>query len=356
MDLEAQLRGFQVAGAFRGAVTAGGGHINDTWFVDLDESGTPMRVVLQRLNPLVFPDPAAVMANMDRVTRHLNAKLAAEGAPDAGRRALRLLPTKAGGTFLTDADGAAWRCVAFIPRARTFETVQGAQHAFEAARAIGGFLSRLADLGEPPLQEVIPGFHDTPARLGALRAAAAADRAERAKDAADALAFAEAHAALAEAIPVHQLPVRPVHNDTKLANVMMDEATGEGLCVIDLDTVMPGCALHDFGDLVRSAVSPTAEDAAEVRVDLVLFEALARGFLQGCRGLLTPGERAHLAQAPAVITYELGLRFLADHLAGDPYFRITRPHQNLDRARAQFALVAAMEKEADEIEKILERS
>ena len=352
MDLEARLRGFQVAGAFRGAVAAGGGHINDTWFVDLDEGGAPKRVVLQRLNPRVFPDAEAVMANMARVTGHLRAKLEAEGAPDAERRTLRLIPTREGARFLRDGDGAAWRCVAFIPRARTYETVQGPDHAFEAARAIGGFLARLADLGEPPLRVVIPGFHDTPARLAALRAAAAADPAGRAKDATEALAFAEAHAALASALPVAELPTRPVHNDTKLANVMMDEATGEGLCVIDLDTVMPGCALHDFGDLVRSAVSPTAEDAGEVRLDLGLFEALARGFLQGCGGLLSPEERRFLPLAPRVIAYELGLRFLTDHLSGDPTFRITRPAQNLDRAHAQFALVAAMDREVKAMERV----
>ncbi|HET8714195.1 MAG TPA: aminoglycoside phosphotransferase family protein, partial [Holophagaceae bacterium] len=309
---------FPTPGAPREATRLGegAGHIHQTWRVDCAGGA----VVLQRLNEAVFPDLDAVMANLAAVTAHLQAQLA--GHPDAARRALALIPARAGGWLHRDSAGRAWRCTRFIPGARMPLEPAPAEEARAAAQALGRFLGQLSDLPAAALREPLPGFHDTAARLQALERAAVEGCA---RDAADALAFARSRAALASALPALELPLRPVHNDTKLANVLLDAATGEGLCVLDLDTVMPGLAATDFGDLARSAAFDGGEGDADIRLDLDRLRALAEGYLEGAGGSLSPAERGAFGLGARVIAYELGLRFLADHLAGDRYFGATEP-------------------------------
>ncbi|MFZ5785921.1 MAG: phosphotransferase, partial [Acidobacteriota bacterium] len=232
---------------------------------------------------------------------------------------------------------------------------------YQAARAYGSFQRHLLDLPAPPLVETIPAFHDTEARLAALRRAVARDAAGRAAGAAAEIAFAERHADLAPALArlerAGAIRARTIHNDTKLNNVLLDDETGEGLCVVDLDTTMPGIALADFGDLARSATSAAAEDEPDPSRAVVvpeLFVAAARGFLDALGDLVTAAERESLGLAARVLTYECGVRFLTDHLDGDRYFRVAHPDHNLQRCRTQFALVASLESREGELLRAIE--
>jgi hypothetical protein len=343
--VEAVARAFAVPdGAIR-IERLGHGHIHDTFLAEV--AGGARRVVLQRLHTGIFREPERLMQNLVRVTAHLHAKLAREGAADRERRALTLVPARDGRSFHRDADGGFWRCTAFVERARALETAADPREAFEAARAFGRFAAALADLPGPPLFEVIPHFHDLPHRLAALEAALRDDPEGRARAVAE---EAEAARAGAERVAgalarVGALPRRTVHNDCKLNNALLDETSGEGLCVIDLDTAMEGSVLADFGDLVRTAACPAAEDERDlsrVCVDAPLFEALAHGYLDGTGALLEPAERAALPLAGPLLALETGVRFLTDHVAGDVYFRIHRPDHNLDRARAQLRLASLL--------------
>lgn len=353
-DLAAVTAAFEIPGAMRAAEPYGSGHINDTFRVTTAEpGGEPRLTLVQRINHHVFRDPAAVMRNIERVTAHLGAKTA--GEPDAARRVLRLIATRAGGAAHVDAEGNTWRAYTFVTGARSFNQVESAAQAFAAAAAFGRFQEQLADLPAPPLEETIPGFHSTPGRFRQLLAALEGDAKNRAAECRAEIEFALGREALAGALEQAGLPARVTHNDTKLNNVLFDEATGEALCVIDLDTVMPGLAAYDFGDLVRTSTSPAAEDERDlsrVTFELPLFEALARGYLSTAT-FLTQEERALLPVGGMVITFETGLRFLADHLNGDTYFKIHREGHNLDRARTQFRLVAEMERVRGEMDRCL---
>jgi aminoglycoside phosphotransferase (APT) family kinase protein len=345
---------FDLAGDLVDVVPYGSGHINDTYAVTMNQAGTPVRYILQRINHNVFREPAVVMENVDRVTRHQRARLHAEGAADVSRRALTLVAPRAGGVWHGDADGNTWRAYLFIEHARTYDVIETPDQARAAARAFGAFQATLADLPAPRLRETIPGFHDTPARFCAFQAALADDTHNRAQVAGDAVAYAlrgEAMAGrLVALLAAGDLPERITHNDTKLNNVMLDDATGTGICVIDLDTVMPGLALYDFGDMVRSATNAAREDEQDLsKVTLLrpMFEALAQGYLESAGAFLTDCEREHLAFSAELITFEIGLRFLTDYLQGDRYFKIHRPGQNLDRARVQFKLAQALHEQQD---------
>lgn len=300
-------------------------------------------VVLQRLNERVFPDLDAVMDNMVRVTAHLASRLP---------RALALVSARAGGHLHRDASGA-WRCTRFIEGGRMPLEPAPLADARAAARALGGFLKAMSDFPVAELRLPIPGFHDTAARLAAFREAVRADARGRAEGARPLIDTFLAHAHLAEALAGRGLPARAVHNDTKLANVLLDAQSGEGLCVLDLDTVMPGLSAHDFGDLVRSAAFDGGEDDAEARLDVARLQALVEGYCEGAAGTLSDEERAAFGLGAQVIAYELGLRFLTDHLEGDAYFGAARPGQNLDRARAQAARMRELEAQSDLIEAIL---
>ncbi|HEV2214590.1 MAG TPA: aminoglycoside phosphotransferase family protein [Terracidiphilus sp.] len=356
---EAAARHFAMDGEPTSATPHGSGHIHDTFCVefarDSVQAGLRQRAILQRMNERIFRDVPALMDNIDRVTRHLAAKVA--GEPEDERRALRLIPTREGGTWLRDEAGDAWRAYHMIERARTVDAVTGPEQAFEAGKAFGGFQRMLADLPAPRLHETIPDFHHTPKRFAALKRAIEADAVWRAKTAAAEIAFALAQEPKARVMLDAGLPERVTHNDTKINNVMLDEATGAGLCVIDLDTVMPGFAPYDFGDLVRTVTSLAAEDErdlSKVRLEWELYEALLRGYLTATREFLTRDERGLLAFGGWLITFQIGMRFLTDYLEGDRYFKVHREGQNLDRCRTQFALARQIEAEAARMDRLAE--
>jgi hypothetical protein len=295
-----------------------------------------------------------MMENIRRVTTHVRSRL--EGVPDADRRVLQLVPARDGSAWYVDDDGQYWRAYRFIEGAKTFDEVTSERQAFEAARAFGEFQRMLADLPGERLAESIPHFHDTPKRFTDFECAVNADVAGRAKDVRDEIAFAAERRFIAGLLAEARLPERVTHNDTKLNNVLLDERTGEGICVIDLDTVMPGLAAYDFGDMVRTMTCPAAEDErdlARVEMRFALFEAVLRGYLAGTGNFLTPAERESLIPGAKVIVFEQGVRFLADHLAGDTYYKVSRAGQNLDRCRTQFKLLESIEEQESEMAGLL---
>ncbi len=359
-DMKAIVRAFAIPGDFRGAAPYGSGHINDTYAAVLDQSGAPIRYILQRINHKIFRQPENLMENIQRVTDHLGAKVAA--LPDASRRRLTLVPTREGRSFHRDGEGNYWRAYLFIEKALTYDAITSPEQAYQAARAFGLFQKQLADMPAPRLHETIPNFHNTPSRFAAFEQALAADSVNRAKLAADEIAFAMSHKPMASALTDRQekglLPERITHNDTKLNNVMLDDATGEGVCVIDLDTVMPGLALYDFGDMVRTSTSPAAEDERNlslVRMQPAMFEALTRGYIASAGDMLTPEEKRCLVLSGKLITFEIGIRFLTDFLAGDTYFKVHRDGHNLDRCRTQFALVRSIESQEEAMQRLVDR-
>ena len=318
------------------------GHIHDTFVLRCESGGATARYVLQRVNTAVFRDAEGVMENLLRVTEHQRRRLEREGAPEPERRVLRVLRARDGRPWHVDAAGRFWRGFPFIERTVSHERPASAAQALEAARAFGRFGAALRDLPPPPLRTTIPGFHDLAGRRRALAGAAAKDAAGRAAGLGREIEAAERAAeGIAEAVDEGALPARVVHNDCKLNNLLFDADRDEALCVIDLDTVMEGALLHDFGELVRTATNARPEDEPDpdtVRPDLELHGVLARGYLEGSAGLATAAEIASLATAGARMALENSIRFLTDYLEGDVYFRIHRPSHNLDRHRSQLRL------------------
>jgi len=352
---------FDISGTFRGAAPYGSGHINETFLAEYDEGGRTVRYLHQRLNRRVFPDPVSVMENIRRVLEHLQRKLAVAGAAYRERRVLELIPARDGAGFWRDEEGEVWRTYRFLEGTRCVDVAESPSQVREAARAFGGFQRMLLDLPGPRLHETIPHFHDTPRRLEMLARAVEADAAGRAVPAKAEIELALSRENLAGALTRLRdrgdLAERVIHNDTKLNNVLLDEATGEALCVIDLDTVMPGLGPWDFGDLVRSAANRAAEDErdlARVRADPQFFAAIAQGWVDSLGSVLAPAERGALVTGAKVITLECGIRFLTDHLEGDTYFKVKRPGQNLDRARVHFALLGSLEQQQEELERKVE--
>jgi Phosphotransferase enzyme family len=348
-------RQFQIDGEFSKATPYGGGHINDTYRVVFEQAGVPVRQILQRINGNIFKHPADNMENIQRVTTHLAAK--AVGDPDRGRRVLTLIRARDGRVWYEDAAGNYWRMYRFIEKARSYDAVESTEQAFQAAKAFGEFQRLLIDLPAPRLHVTIPHFHHTPKRFAALEHAIAADVAGRAIGAKPEIEFALAHKSISSVLLDANLPERVTHNDTKFSNVMLDDATGEGICVIDLDTVMPGLALHDFGDMVRTTTSPAQEDErdlSKVTMQFPMFEALVRGYLASAASFLTRAEKQHLVFAGKLITFEQAVRFLADYLSGDTYYKVHYDGQNLDRCRTQFKLIESIEQQEDKMERLVE--
>jgi aminoglycoside phosphotransferase (APT) family kinase protein len=359
-DIRAIARKFDIFGEFQNATPYGSGHINDTFRATYYQGGTTLHYLHQRINGDIFKNPGELMDNVVRVTRHIRGKL--NGMAGASRRCLTLVPTLQGTCCHFDDGGNCWRTYVFIEDARTYDAVQSPKQAFEAAKAFGLFQKQLVDLPLPPLHETIPHFHNTPKRFEAFEAAVQADRCNRATEAKAEIAFALSRRGIAgtllELRDRGEIPERVTHNDTKFNNVMIDDETGEALCVVDLDTVMPGLALYDFGDMVRTATSPTLEDERnleKVHMSFPMYEALLRGYLESASGFLNPVEKAHLAFSGKLITFEIGLRFLTDFLDGDRYFKTHRPGHNLDRCRTQFKLVESIEQQEEAMNALLER-
>ena len=346
---------FSLEGCPTSTVPHGNGNVNDTFLLSREKGGAVTRYTVQRINHEVFKDPEGLMENFARVTEHLGQKLSVETTP---RRSLRLIRSQDGRPFVQDSCGNYWRMMEYIDGGESAEIPESPRQAYQAAKAFGEFQAQLADLPGPPLLQTIPDFHNTRKRFNDFRRVVTEDPVGRTNEVRDLITFAIARESLADAIKEENFPVRIVHNDTKLNNILLDKKTGEGICVVDLDTVMPGCTLHDFGDLVRTAACSAQEDEPDInRIQFLpeIFEALVESYLDATNCFLSPLEVDHLAIAPQVLTYELALRFLADYLEGDIYFKVKRPGHNLQRARAQLRLLASMEEHASEMESIVEK-
>ncbi len=333
----------------------GNGHINDTYLCGGDGSG----YILQRINTDVFKNPDEVMENIVRVTEFLRGKIAAAGG-DPERETLTVIPTKKGESFLRADDGC-YRMYTFVQNTYSADTVENNGQLFEAGKAFGSFQKMLNDFPMEGLHETIVNFHVTPERVKQLDAALKVNFENRAEKCADEIALAKKYSSYAdkivEAIRAGEIPLRVTHNDTKLNNVLLDRTTGKGVCVIDLDTVMPGSLLYDYGDALRFGASSGSEDEkdlSKIYFDLDKFRAFSEGFLGEVGSCLTAKEREYLPLSALMMTYECGIRFLADYLNGDTYFKIHRPGHNLDRARTQLKLVCDIESKFDEMKRIVD--
>ena len=353
-DLRAISRLFALHGDFVDGAPYGSGHINDTYCVNYSQAGTAVRYILQRVNHSVFKKPVELMENVARVTAHAQRRLAEAGDPEASRKALTTVPALDGKPYALDGAGNLWRVYLFVEKARGYDLIETTKQAYEAAKAFGDFQRLLADLPGERLHETIPNFHHTVQRFDVLKAAIAEDKCNRAAEVKADIEFALARegdaSVFLDAMASGEIPERVTHNDTKLNNVLIDDASGEGVCVIDLDTTMPGCALYDFGDMVRSATNSAAEDVTDlskISSRMEIFQALAQGYLASARSFLVPAEIRHLVFAGKLLTFECGIRFLTDYLQGDVYFKIKRPGHNRDRTRNQFALVKSIEDQGE---------
>ena len=360
-ELKNVSRHFQIYGEILHAEPLKIGHINETYTATYDQGGNRVRYIHQKLNRNVFKNPAGVMKNLMRVTGHLRSKLEARNIRDLTRRTLVVIPTRAGKSYLENGNRDVWRTFVFVEGVKTYESVQSPEQAFQAGRAFGEFQSLLVDLPGGRLIETIPDFHHTPKRFDNFQRAVSADGYNRAAGAKAEIAFALKRAPMVgriiEAMARRQIPERITHNDTKFNNVMLDIVTGEAMCIVDLDTVMPGCALYDFGDMVRTTTSPTLEDELDltkVTMQMPMFKMLAKGYLSTAGQFLTRREKELIAFSGKLITFEIGLRFLTDYLSGDVYFRTHRPGHNLDRCRTQFKLVESIEKQETAMQKYVD--
>jgi len=353
---------FQIYGEILHAETLKIGHINETYTATYDQGGTRVRYIHQKINQNVFKTPAAVMKNVMRVTTHIRKKLEDRNLRDVTRRSLIVIPTRDGHSFFQNGDREVWRTFVFVEGVETYEAVQSPEQAYQAGRAFGEFQHLLVDLPGERLFETIPGFHNTRKRFAALQQAIDKDRFSRSKEAQPEIQFALQHEPLVDviltAMAKGKIPERITHNDTKFNNVMLDVLTGEAMCIVDLDTVMPGCALYDFGDMVRTTTSPTLEDEpdlSKVKMQMPMFKKLAEGYLSSAGQFLPKAEKSHIAFSGKLITFEIGIRFLTDFLSGDTYFRIHRPGHNLDRCRTQFKLVESIERQEAAMQKHVDR-
>jgi len=333
----------------------GNGHINTTFLVVKDAH----RYILQKMNTHVFPKPDELMENIIGVTEHIRKKAPTEAAD---RSTLTVVPALDGSTHICDDDGGYWRMYEFVEGTVTYETIKSAEDFKLCAEAFGVFQQQLADYPAEKLHESIENFHNTPKRYENLMKAVEKDICGRLSEVTAEVEFAKAHKEFCETLErariAGTLPLRVTHNDTKLNNILFDEKTGAPICVIDLDTVMPGYSVNDFGDSIRFGANTAVEDETDlskVTLDLSLFEAYAEGFLKGCNGSLTDTELDLLPVGAIMMTLECGMRFLTDYLEGDVYFRIHRERHNLDRARNQFALVADMERKLPEMKAVIRR-
>ena len=362
-DFSNILPHFMFDGAFISAETYGFGHINDTYAaIFRQEDGTTRRYILQRINHFVFKKPVELMSNISAVTTYLREKIIKTGG-DPDRETLTLIPAKNGDIFHQTEEGDYWRVYVFIKNALTYQIPESLQHVYNAARAYGSFQQLLADFPAAQLNETIPDFHNTAQRFETFINVVEKDEHNRALAVKDEIGFvlqrAEEMPVLVDLIDQGRLPIRVTHNDTKFNNVMIDDETGEGICVIDLDTVMPGSLLYDFGDAIRSISNTAEEDEMNLSIvhfNIETYERYTQGYLDAMHEYLTPVEIEYLAFSSRLMTLECGIRFLADHINGDIYFRTKRDNHNLDRCRTQFKLAEEMEAKFEKMNHIVERN
>lgn len=344
------LEAFQIDGIGSNVIPYGTGHVNDTFLIECCQNGQKKRYILQRINHSIFTDPARLMSNILRVTDHIRTKLQKEGVTDIDRRVLTVIPTRDGDGCYQDNDGCYWRAYHHVENVQSWDYLHSPDQAYKAARMFGWFQRSLADLPEPRLYETIPDFHNTPKRLKDFIDILDRDSHNRACQARQEIQFVLRHAPICDSLLTlskeGKIPERITHNDTKINNVLFDMTSKEGICVIDLDTVMPGLSLYDFGDMVRTATCRAAEDEqdlSKIQLEMTFFEQIAQGYAQETADFLTNAEKELLAFAGKLITFEQMIRFLGDYLNGDVYYKTHRPQHNLDRARTQMKLVQSIQ-------------
>jgi Ser/Thr protein kinase RdoA (MazF antagonist) len=352
---------FVIYGELENVEAFGNGHINDTFVSLWNQAGTLARYTHQRINHHVFTRPDNVMENINRVTNHIAQKLRDEGISGWNRRTLTVVPTKDGALWARDADGNWWRSYLFIENVHTREICASPDEARVLGASAGRFQKQLADLPAPRLHDTIPAFHNMEKRYARFHEALAKDAFNRAQTAAAEIAFMQENenrgGMLIRALNEGRIPERIAHNDTKMNNILLDDVTGDALCVIDLDTVMPGTCLFDAGDLIRTVATKAAEDERDlnkVSFALEYFEALIEGYLSEASFFLTEEEKALITESGRNITHIMALRFLTDYLEGDHYYHISRDGHNLDRCRNQIALVRSIDAFWDEAQSIVD--
>ena len=358
---------FDVPGRLVALQPIGSGNVNDTYRVILRTTFSEEQYILQRINQAVFKDPAAVMANMKAVTDHAHRRIEEE-ADQADRiwQLPRVIPAKDGSDFVVDPKGGYWRALSMIASTTNYEKVTIPEHAAEAGRGLGHFQRIISDFPIDGLADTLPGFHIAPMYLEGydrtLESAEAGARLAAVSEARRLHQFVEKRrdfvGVLESARERGEIHLRPIHGDPKITNVMIDNFTGKGTSIVDLDTVKPGLIHYDIGDAVRSGCNPAGEetsDLSEVFLDLDLFGALVRGYLTEAKGFLTEADKHYLYDSIRLIAFELGLRFFADYLAGDVYFKVSHEGQNLNRARVQFALCESIEAREGKMRAILEK-
>lgn len=338
---------FSVEGEIKSVTPYGNGHINDTFLVEADK-----KYILQRINDYVFQKPLEVISNIEKVLAHISGNLSDK------RESLTFVKAKDGKNYVLDESGC-WRMYDFINDAFSPETVESTEEFYRCGYAFGNFQRKLADFPAEQLNETIPDFHNTPKRFARFIQVVTEDKLDRVKNALPEIQFAREHESLCrelyDAFYAGKLPLRVTHNDTKCNNIMLDKETKNPLCVIDLDTVMPGFSVNDFGDSIRFGAATAAEDETDtdkMTIDLDLFEAFTKGFAEGAGGLLTKTEMELLPVGAKMMTFECGMRFLTDYLEGNVYFKTKYDEHNLVRCRTQFKLLSEMEKHWDEMVKI----
>ena len=355
------LESFKTEGSCTYCEKYGNGHINDTFLVKCDKDGAEIRYILQRMNREVFKEPELLMKNIEQVTDFLKEKIKERGG-DPKRETLNLVYAKDGKSYVKDSIGSYWRMYEFITDAVSLEQVRNADDFYQSAVTFGKFQGLMSSFDATKLIETIPDFHNTPKRYKAFEKAVEEDICNRAESAKEEIEFFKAHKEdmeyCANALKEGKIPLRVTHNDTKLNNIMLDKETGKGLCVIDLDTVMPGLSIFDFGDSIRFGANTAAEDEkdlSKVSLSIDLFDIYAKGYIEGSGGSLTENEIRLMPYGAKTMTLECGMRFLTDYLEGDTYFMVHREGHNLDRARTQIELVKDMERKWDKIKAVIEK-
>lgn len=353
---------FQLEGLLLEENPYGKGHINDTYLLCIQKNdGSIYRVILQRINKKIFIHPEELMENIEKVTGFLQEKIKErKGNPE--RETLNIIKSKEGKTFYRDTVGDYWRAYSFVENTISYEQVEHPDIFYKSALSFGNFQEMLSDYPAWTLHETIKDFHNTKKRYQAFLEIVKKDPVDRAANVKDEIDFVIARQELTEVfenlLKKKEVPIRVTHNDTKLNNILIDKETGKGICVIDLDTVMPGLAMNDFGDAIRFGANTADEDEKDldkVSCDLELYEAYTSGFIEGCKGRLTRREMELLPMGAKVMTFECGIRFLTDYLDGDYYFKIHRNGQNLDRCRTQFKLVEDIERKWDILQEMTEK-
>ena len=358
-DIDCIAADFSINGNFKEYTALNDGHINSTYVISFDDKGNNVKYTLQKINTGIFKNPDALMSNIVGVTTHIRSALLKAGR-DADRGTLTFLKAADGKYYFRDENGDCWRVYKYIDKVYTCNIIDSAEVFENAGRAFGEFQRQLSDYPIDSLFETIPKFHDTYSRFLDFMSAVKEDRAGRAEGVRELIDFAVAREndthVLLDLIERGSLPLRVTHNDTKLNNILFDRDSNDGICIIDLDTVMPGYSVNDFGDSIRFGASTAAEDEkdiSKVHFDINLFKIYTKGFLDGCDGTLTDCERRLLPVGAKMMTIECGMRFLTDYLLGDTYFKTDYPEHNLVRCRTQFKLVEEMEKHWAQMQQIV---